>query len=162
MNTSQAVPGMHFPTKPEFTLTGPQSDNAGIEGYLEFALRTVHEQPDEVNTVFFSKANVDYLQSRIMTDVRTLTGFTVGRQNDEALVQIMVGIYVQEGGSSVVARNKVARLNNLVLRVCVKQCVDGIQGYSGYVRDSSKIATPINLPENSSIKGTDVLGAWLK
>ena len=156
-NPSRAVPGMDFPTQREFTLSGPQSENAGIEGFLEFALRSVHEQPDEVNSVFFSKANMDYLQDRIRTDVRKLTGITIGRQGDEDLAQIMIGLYAMEGGSSCNARNKVARLNNLVLRVCVKQCVEGAQAYSGYVHDASRSVTPIAHPVNPSGTGTDTL-----
>ena len=136
-----------------------------LEGYLEWALRVVHEQPSELNTAFFGERNVEYLQSRIRKDVARLTGHTIERQSDQALVMIMAAVYSNadslanvRGASTTAVLHK---LNNLTLRVCVRQCVEGIAALSSYVVDASTMAKPIPRPINPSIKGDRVLPGML-
>ena len=162
-NRSIATGDMEYATQRQFTLSGSHTEDT-MGTFLDFALRALHEQPDEVNTVFFGRANVDYLQSRISRDVRKLTGFAIGRQSDETLVQIMVGIYAERNSTR--ARNggpraEVSYLNNRVMRACVPQCVEGVAAYSGYVRDSSRPMTPMPHPVNTSMTGNDPLPSWL-
>lgn len=136
-----------------------------LEGYLDWALRVVHEQPSELNTTFFGADNVELLQKRMATDVRRLTGHGIGRQSDQSLLAIMAAVYTNVDSLANVrglsASATVDRLNNLVLRECVKQCVDGIAALSGYVADASTNAKPMPRPVNPSIKGGRVLPGTL-
>jgi len=152
------VPTMNFPTTNPYNTSNDQGN--GVEDLTTWALRAAHQIPNEFNMAFFSKKNVDYLQSRIIGDVKKLTGFTVGRQSDQALSIIMLGLYIEysenQGGTK-----SIDKLNRAVLAECVKQVVSGINAYSGYVRDASTNAKPIPRPENPSIKGARVLPGFL-
>lgn len=158
MNTFP-VPKMNFPTVNPYGLNGPSPPD-GVEGWMAWALRTVHQQPSQLNMAFFGPKNIEYLQNRIIGDVKKLTGFTVGPQNTQALVTIMVGMYI-EYSENVGGEPELQRLNRGVLGECVKQVVAGIQAYSGYVRDASTTAKPIDRPINPSIKGNRVLPGFL-
>jgi hypothetical protein len=137
----------------------------GMEGYLQFALRAIHEVPGDLNTAFFGEGNVERLHARIRKDVKRLTGRSMARQSDQALVIIMVGIYSNAGNlwnaRGLSAATQLGKLNNAVLRVCVRQCVEGIVGMSAYVRDTASNATPIQRPINPSSKGSRVLPGML-
>lgn len=151
------VPTMNFPTTNPYDTNGQGS---GIEDLTTWALRAAHHQPNEFNTAFFSKKNVDYIQSRIIQDVKQLSGFTVARQSDQALGIIMLGMYIEHSKNTGGCTNIVA-LNRAVLAECVRQVITGINAYSGYVRDASTNAKPIPRPENPSIKGARVLPGFL-
>lgn len=154
------VPTMTFPKKSPYSLSGGMQQGSGVEGLTTWALRTIHQQPSQFNTRFFGAKNIEYLQGRIIADVKKLTGFSIGRQSDEALVTIMVGMYI-EYSENTGGDTQIARLNNAVLAECVKQVINGIRAYSGYVRDASTNAKPIDRPENPSIKGSRVLPGFL-
>lgn len=154
------VPDMTFPTKNPYSLNGSMQKGSGVEGLTTWALRTVHQQPSRFNTQFFGTQNIEYLQGRIISDVKKLTGFSVGRQSDEALVTIMVGMYI-EYSENTGGGTQIARLNNAVLAECVKQVINGIGAYSGYRRDASTTAKPIARPVNPSSKGARVLPGFL-
>jgi hypothetical protein len=154
------VPTMTFPTKNPYSLSGSMQQGSGVEGLATWAMRAIHQQPSKFNTQFFGTQNIEYLQRRIISDVRKLTGFSVGRQSDEALVTIMVGMYI-EYSENTGGDTQIARLNNAVLAECVKQVINGIRAYSGYVRDASTNAKPIARPENPSVKGARILPGFL-
>lgn len=149
-----------FPTRgPAAPRAVPRPD--ALEGYLEFALRVVKEQPSELNLAFFGPRNLEYLQTRIRDDVRRLSGHVIGRQSDQDLVAIMAAVYTNADvlmplrGLSTEAQLR--KLDNAVLRECVRQCIDGISAMSGYIRDASTNATPLARPINPSVKGDRVL-----
>jgi Family of unknown function (DUF5761) len=152
------VPTMRFPSSNPYD-TGKTQGN-GIEDMTTWALRAAHHSPNEFNTAFFSKRNVDYIQSRIVRDVKKLSGFTVARQSDQALGIIMLGMYIEYSKNAGGAAN-IDALNRAVLAECVRQVISGINAYSGYVRDASTNAKPIPRPENPSIKGARVLPGFL-
>lgn len=144
-----------FPKTNAYALSGDASTEQ-MEPSVAWALRAVHQQPTDFNLAFFGSKNVEYLQRRIAADVKKLTGFVIGRQSDEALMTIMIGLYIEYSenwGGNV----EIERLNRAVLAECVKQVITGINAYSGYVRDASTTARPIPRPENPSIKGHRVL-----
>lgn len=152
------VPTMTFPT------TNPYDTNAscpgtGMEDLTTWALRAAHHIPNKFNTTFFGSRNVDAIQSRIIRDVKKLTGFNISRQSDQALGIIMLGMYI-EYSKNTDAMN-IDELNRAVLAECVRQVISGIRAYSGYVRDASTNAKPIPRPENPSQKGSRVLPGFL-
>lgn len=152
------VPKMSFPTTNPYDInnSGPGS---GVEDLTTWALRAAHHIPNKFNTTFFSKRNVDFIQSRIIGDVKKLTGFNIARQSDQALAIIMLGMYI-EYSKNTDAMN-IDELNRAVLAECVRQVISGIRAYSGYVKDASTNAKPIPRPENPSQKGSRVLPGFL-
>jgi hypothetical protein len=123
-------------------------------GYLDWALATIHEPPNPINTAFFSEKNINSLQDRIRADVFRFTKRRIGRQDDAALVTIMMAVYMSTAPlERVPVAQNVRRLNNLVMRNAVKQCIDEIAGLSSYIRDASTNPKPLPLPKNTSRRG---------
>lgn len=108
---------------------------------------------DEVNTAFFSQGNVDAIQRQLSDVIRTRMGYVIDRQPDEHLLIIMRYVYMNEsrntGGDA-----EVVRLNQLVLKEIVPQVASGVLQYLAYLRDASRLPTPIPRARATSIKGT--------
>lgn len=67
----------------------PENDSS----FLMMAMRETQTTPDELMTLFFSKTNVDYLQERIQSEVKKVSGRDIVRQPDTALLQVMITKY---------------------------------------------------------------------
>jgi hypothetical protein len=108
---------------------------------------------DDVNTAFFSQGNVDAIQRQLRDVIRTRMGYVIDRQPDEHLLIIMRYVYMNEsrntGGDA-----EVRRLNQLVLKEVVPQVASGVLQYLAYLRDASRLPTPIPRAQATSIKGT--------
>ena len=108
---------------------------------------------DDVNTAFFGQANVDAIQRQLRDVIRTRMGYVIDRPPDEHLLIIMRYVYMNEsrnaGGNA-----EVRRLNGLVLKEVVPQVASGVLQYLAYLRDASRLPTPIPRAKATSIKGT--------
>lgn len=143
-------------------LSQPSSISVGsgaLEDSVVWALRILHELPDDLNVRFFEPRNVTYLQKRITADVKKITRFAIKDQPADALLQIMVGMYQRVRGSR--RSTTLETLNNAVLKECVKQCLTYIRGYEAYIRDATTQVRPMDRGVNPSIKGTDPLPGFL-
>lgn len=109
-----------------------------------------------MSTVFFSKANVDELQTRLAQAVKARTGYLIDRQSDTELLGIMRGVYEafskHSGG-----KKEIARLNEIVLEIVIDQVVAGVEGYLGYLKDASTMPEPLDRGTFASIKGERTL-----
>lgn len=130
----------HIPTvDPTFTQTAKQ--------------RWSTAAADEVNTVFFGQGNVDTIQRQLRDVIRTRMGYVIDRQPDEHLLIIMRYVYMNESRNTGGAA-EVLRLNQLVLKEVVPQVASGVLQYLAYLRDASRLPTPIPRAQATSIKGT--------
>jgi hypothetical protein len=113
-----------------------------------------------LNDLFFSKTNMDALQTGIRNMVANATNgeSIIGDQSETELLIIMRGTYNQYGlnqPDNVV--QQVRDLNKMVLDYCVKQIIREIEQYKIYLRDASQMYVPIDMPVNVNNKGSKVL-----
>ena len=155
------IKDMLFPTSDPYKISG-EFGNSTLEPTVAAALRVLHETPAEFNTTFFSKKNVDFIQNKLITETKRYTGVNIGRQNDDELIMMMCGIYVQDSTFNGSMKESLKKINTLVITECLKQILPGVRAYVLYLRDASM---PFNgggenafaRPRDVSEKGTRVI-----
>lgn len=116
-------------------------------------LRSTHLQPTETASMFFSRKNIDRLQAVLARRVEQSMGVAIDRQSDEQMLIVMRYVYMQSSSNTGGAA-EVDRLNELVLAEIVPQVGAGLAQYVSYLRDASRLPTPIPRGQATSIRGT--------
>jgi hypothetical protein len=137
MQMNNFVVNTSFPMSDPYKLSG-DFGNANIESTVAAALRVLHELPEPFNVEFFSKKNVAFIQNKIISETKRYTGFTIGPQNEDELIMIMCGIYVQDSTFNGNIKESLKKINTLTITECLKQVLPGVRAYALYVRDASK------------------------
>ena len=123
------------------------------------ALKTLNLCPTAFNTLFFSRSNMETIQTALRNRIKARLGFVIDRQDDNALCVIMRAMYNSYGREppctdfDVVAAH-VAQLNGVVMRVIYRQVSSGVVSDVNYLRDASQLPNPIPLPVATSNAGT--------
>lgn len=115
---------------------------------------------NDLNQIFFSRLNIDALQSaiRYQVYVKTNKQRIIGRQSDSDLKVVMRSVYLQEARhGSINVLEEVRRLNGLVVEFCVPRIVQEINMYVRYTADINSLPMPMERGEFVSSKGTRVL-----
>ena len=160
-NAIQNIKNMIFPTSDPYKISG-EFGNSTIEPTVAAALRVLHETPSEFNTLYFSRKNVDFIQSKLISQTKKFTGVDIGRQNEDELIMMMCGIYVQDSTFNGNVKESLKKINTLIITECLKQILPGVRAYVLYLRDAS---LPFNgggenafaRPQDVSEKGSRVL-----
>jgi hypothetical protein len=161
MDAVNAIKNMIFPTSDPYKISGQFGDST-LEPTVAAALRVLHETPSEFNTTFFSKKNVDFIQGKLISQTKRYTGVDIGRQNDDELIMMMCGIYVQDSTFNGNVKESLKKINTLVITECLKQILPGVRSYVLYLRDASMPFSgggenAFARPEDVSEKGTKVM-----
>jgi hypothetical protein len=110
-----------------------------------------------LNTVFFSKSNVDHLQVKIREQVNLMSGgkYNIDRQNDDDLKIVMRSYYLTFGRND---PNNVAgeldELNGRVVGYCAGKIYSEVEFHMFYRKDLEEFAPPIANPTNTQVYGT--------
>lgn len=164
-NAIQSIKNMIFPTSDPYKLSGQFGDSI-LEPTVAAALRVLHETPSEFNTAFFSKKNIDFIQGKLISQTKRYTGVDIGRQNDDELVMMMCGIYVQDSTFNGNVQESLKKINTIVITECLKQILPGVRSYVLYLRDASMPfggggENAFARPQDVSEKGTKVSPGFL-
>lgn len=153
----------------------PQTLNHTLVGdpYHAYGLHANHEVPTALNTLFFNRTNVQYLQNRILNEVKNITGIQVKPQSENQLLIIMnnkyqyaqsgalpsstVHLALPRGEKECSLRKRLYRINQAVIQECVKQILSGMNMYVTYYKDASSLPLPLSLPTYVSAKGGRML-----
>ena len=162
MNT---IKNMIFPTSDPYKISGEFGDST-LEPTVVAALRVLHETPAEFNTTFFSRKNVDFIQNKMISQTKRYTGVNIGRQNEDELIMMMCGIYVQDSTFNGNVKESLKKINTLVITECLKQILPGVRAYVLYLRDASMPFSgggenAFARPQDVSEKGSRVLAGVL-
>jgi hypothetical protein len=107
---------------------------------------------------FFSRENIERLQSHLRIIIQNKVGYTIDRQNETELVQIMRAMYSLHGNPGANdPRAEAERLNTLCLQYLAPHVTSNIRHYLGYLRDISRPYTLLDRPKYASLKGERVL-----
>ncbi|AGE56545.1 hypothetical protein ATCVNEJV2_179R [Acanthocystis turfacea Chlorella virus NE-JV-2] len=139
MQFIQREVNVSFPTSDPYRVSGNFSTPNNIEPTVTAALRVVKELPEKFNTTFFSRKNVEFIQNKLVGETKRYTGFDIGPQDETVLMEIMIGIYVQDSTYDPTKfAASLAKINKLVITECLKQILPGVRAYALYVRDASR------------------------
>ncbi len=161
----QNIKNMIFPTSNPYKLSGQFGDSS-IEPTVAAALRVLHETPSEFNTTFFSTKNVDFIQGKLISQTKRYAGVDIGRQNEDDLIMMMCGIYVQDSTFNGNIKESLKKLNTIVITECLKQILPGVRSYVLYLRDASMPfggggENSFARPQNVGEKGKKVMPGFL-
>ena len=164
-NAIQNIKNMIFPTSDPYKISGQFGDST-IEPTVAAALRVLHETPSEFNTTFFSIKNVNFIQGKLISQTKRYTGVDIGRQNDDELIMMMCGIYVQDSTFNGNVQESLKKINTLVITECLKQILPGVRAYVLYLRDASLPfsgggESAFARPQDVSEKGSKVMPGFL-
>lgn len=153
----------------------PQNLNNTLMGdpYTSFGLQANHETPTALNSLFFNRTNVQYIQKRILDEVENITGIRVKPQSENSILIIMnnkyqyslygslpsstVHLALPRGPKECSLKKRLERINQAVIQECVKQVLSGMNAYATYYKDASSLPIPLSLPTCMSSKGGKVL-----
>lgn len=116
------------------------------------ALDILRVCPTKLTKLYFSKPNVDAIQTQLAKAVKAKTGYTIDRQSDNEIIGIMRGVY-DMFSTNVYTDKEVQRLNEIVLEIIIAQVVSGIEGYLNYLKDASTLPEPLSRGQFASTKG---------
>jgi hypothetical protein len=155
----------HYPKQLDYTLKG--------DPYLQFGLAVNHETPTALNTLFFSRENVKYLQRRLLEHVKQITNVQIKPQSENEILKIMnqkyrfaeegylpssvVHIALPRGPKNCSLEKRLTDLNQAVLQEIVKETLGAMRMYMTYYKDASSLPLPLSRPTNVSSKGENVL-----
>tara|TARA_B100001027_G_C16174943_1_gene288756 strand:- start:228 stop:713 length:486 start_codon:yes stop_codon:yes gene_type:complete len=134
-------------------------ENLNISNKEKYS-NTGNQQKSKLSNLYYSQANIDYLQNEIVRQVfdKSDGKYRIARQNEDELVIVMKSIFLQN------ARNndndlqyQIDELNNLVLDYCVDNVYVNLLQYVKYIDDITKEHTVMDRPQNVDIKGSKTL-----
>ncbi len=153
----------------------------GSDQYQVWAINALHMTPNNLLNLFFSEANVNYLQDRIIQEIKNIRDTVIAKQSIDELLIIMKNKYTYalsgylnhpgenkpyprgsvKGPNSAYYENgleiQLSLLNKSVIEECVKSILSGIIEYEKYYKDASSLPMPLSHPVLSSNKGSKAL-----
>ena len=121
---------------------------------------TGNQQKTKLSDLYFSQANIDYIQNDIIKQVfeKSDGKYRINKQNEDELVIIMKSIFLQN------ARNndndlqyQIDELNKLVLSYSVNNVYVNLLQYIKYIDDITKDITVMDRAKSVDIKGSKTL-----
>jgi hypothetical protein len=113
--------------------------------------------PTPLNTTFFSKSNIDYIQQAIQDQVFLMSGnkHRIDRQNDDDVKLIMRSYYMMFGRNNPnTVESDLADLNARVIGFSSARIFSELDFYLFYRQDIAEFAPPIANPMDVHVKGT--------
>ncbi len=107
-----------------------------------------------LSETFYSKANMEYLQKAIIDSVGKETGYTIGKQNDMDLYNLMRKVYTDYvvSDSSDIAP-QVSKMNAVVVSDATRTIKSAVVADLMYLRDISTTPVPPDIPKSTSLYG---------
>jgi len=78
-----------------------------------------------------------FIQSKLISQTKKYTGVDIGKQNEDELIMMMCGIYVQDSTFNGNVKESLKKINTLIITECLKQILPGVRAYVLYLRDAS-------------------------
>ena len=132
------------------------SQNETLKNFQVEALYGIQET-STLNQLYFSKKNMDIIQSMIRYDVyiKSSKKYIIDKQSDIELEIIMRSIYLQHSPNLPnKIREQIDYFDKLVSDWCVDQIIPEVSQYIGYIKEIEYMPVPIDLPLNLSSKGS--------
>ena len=121
---------------------------------------TGNQQRSKLSDLYFSQANIDYLQNEIIRQVfeKSDGKYRIAKQNEDELVIVMKSIFLQNSrNSDIDLQYQIDQLNKLVLDYCVDNVYSNLVQHFEYINDITKDQPVLDMPQTTHIKGTKSL-----
>ena len=123
-------------------------DNLNVVNEKSYGLRG-HTEKNDLSEMFFSQANINYLQDKIIEIIKNRMNVTIEKQSEMYLLQLMRTIYVESRlYDPQYLQQIIEELNNRVLDKCIPEIETNTKLYKGYIED---ITNPIKVMERPGL-----------
>ena len=125
------------------------------EKCLETSMRGTMLEDTPLSKLYFSKSNLDYIQTQIIEEVYKNSRYQISRQSDMQAQIIMRSTFLTYAKNDPCnsVQSQIANLNKIVVNQSVEKIIPEIEQYLGYRRDIAKAPQVMPLSTNVSIKG---------
>ena len=125
------------------------------EKCLETSIRGTMLEDTPLSKLYFSKSNLDYIQTQIIEEVYKNSRYQISRQSDMQAQIIMRSTFLTYAKNDPCnsVQSQIANLNKIVVNQSVEKIIPEIQQYLGYRRDIAKAPQVMPLSTNVSNKG---------
>ena len=130
-----------------------------MDEILRQSLNILHIHETPTNKQYFSAMNLSKIQERVIQDTRSMTGYTISPQNCNSIVMAMQYFYINYPQLTISdnVSDNIEKLNSLVLDDLLKQTVNGVNQYIGYLKYIERTPEPLEYGTSTSIKGQESL-----
>lgn len=120
-------------------------------------LNSIKQCETPLNTLFFSRFNINLLQRGIRQAFKNRTGIAIDYQNQDDLYGIMRVVFINNSGDHHSQVNQQVKfMNNRVIEIALGQIQTGVSQYMSYARDIDTTRTLIDQPINTSTTGNKI------
>ena len=120
-------------------------------------LNSIKQCETPLNTLFFSRFNINLLQRGIRQAFKNKTGIAIDYQNQDDLYGIMRVVFINNSGDHHSQVNQQVKfMNNRVIEIALGQIQTGVSQYMSYARDIDTTRTLIGQPINTSTTGNKI------
>lgn len=129
-----------------------------MNSYVNQALLYTNSQPSDLISGYFSDANIQIVQKKLKNEVKKQTGLMIDSQSCDEIYQVMLYIYRTYGRNvQINVKQEISYLNDVVIHVLTPDVVSNVLQYVNYIKDISKLPTPMEHGKSTSIKGDNSL-----
>ena len=126
--------------------------------YVKQAYLYTNSQPNDLIHLFFSDANMQNVQKKLINSVKKQTNLTIDNQACDEVYQVMLYVYRTYGRNvSTNISQEVSYLNDIVIHTISPDVVSNVLQYINYIKDISQLPVPMTHGSSTSIKGTNSL-----
>lgn len=124
----------------------------------EFIGNLINFQPNDISYNFFSDKNVDYINQKIIEEVKNITferynkSIRIDPQQKQVLITIMRHVYLKNVKNQQETDIEVDLLNREALRNIIPIVINGLLSQLRYIDDYNKRIIPLELPESTNYK----------
>ena len=129
-----------------------------MNDYVQESLKITKLANNALSNYFFSSTNINILQKTLVDTVKSKFGYSIGRQSDTELLNVMNYVYDQHAlHCDHNIEIQINNLNEIVIDMVLPMIITGVKQYLGYVKDASTTYTPMSRGKTTSIKGENSL-----
>jgi len=127
-----------------------------MDEILRQSLNILHVHETPTNKQYFSTNNLNKIQSKLIQETQTRTGYIISPQNCNSIVMAMQYYYVNYPQLTISnnVNENIENLNALILNDLIKQTVCGVNQYIGYLKYIETSKEPLEYGTSTSIKGS--------
>lgn len=118
------------------------------------------QQFTDFSRLFFSRQNIDWLQSNLRYELYKQIGYDIGLQDEYHLIVIMRSVFLEGSRNPVDIREyteNIMLLNREIIKRQIPKLMTAVLTDKKYQNDKLKNRKPLDRPVNASIKGMKTL-----
>ena len=120
-------------------------------------INTMRQEDTPLSLNFFSTGNMNRVQNTIRQAIKTETGLSIDRQNEDDLATLMRYIYITNSWNpSSQIQEQIVLLNKRSADKALRQVRSGLAERIGYLRDIASPIRPNALPQSTTTYGNKI------